>query len=95
MRLNTATTRRAIDKWKERIGSEGSKFYLSIGAIVTSVVSKRTGARPLVALVLVLATMFNFAFSEFALLAFLGLLTAKLQCYRLLNTFMRFVPPTR
>jgi hypothetical protein len=49
----------------------------------------------LIALVLVLSTMFNFALSELALLTLLGLLTAKLHCYRLLNSFLRLVPPVR
>ena len=95
MRFNTSPTRRAIDKWKERISTEVSKFYLSIGAILTSVFSVRTGARPLIALILVLSTMFNFALSELALLTLLGFLTAKLHCYRLLNSFLRLVPPVR
>jgi len=49
----------------------------------------------LLALALVVGTMANFAFSELALLIFLGFLTAKLQCYRLVNSFLRFMPYTR
>jgi hypothetical protein len=47
------------------------------------------------ALALVVATMANFAFSELALLVLLGFLTAKLRCYRLVNSFLKFMPSAR
>jgi hypothetical protein len=46
-------------------------------------------------LALVSVTMVNFAFSELALLTLLCFLTAKLHCYRLVNSFLKFVPSSR
>ena len=95
MRISTAATLRAIDKWKEKTRSEASRFYLSTGALLASVLPPARWRRLLLAVALVVATMANFAFSELALLVFLGFLTAKLQCYRLVNSFLRVVPFTR
>jgi hypothetical protein len=68
---------------------------MSTGALLASVFPPARLRRLLLAVALVVATMANFAFSELALLVFLGFLTAKLQCYRLVNSFLRFVPFTR
>ncbi|HYB76162.1 MAG TPA: hypothetical protein VEC08_04305 [Nitrososphaerales archaeon] len=95
MRVSTAATRKAIDKWKERTRSEASRFYISTGALLASLFPAPRRGRFLLALALVLATMVNFAFSELALLVLLGFLTAKLHCYRLVNSFLRFMPPAR
>jgi len=95
LRISTAATLRAIDKWKERTRSEASRFYVSTGALLASVLPPPRRGRVLLAIALVVATMANFAFSELALLVFLGFLTAKLHCYRLLNSFLRFMPFTR
>ena len=95
MRVRTAATLRAIDKWKEKARSEASRFYLSTGALLASVLPAPTRGRLVLALALVVATMANFAFSELALLALLGFLTAKLYCYRLVNSFLRFMPSVR
>jgi len=94
LRISTAATLRAIDKWKEKTRSEATRFYMSTGALLASVLPPPRLRRLLLALALVVATMANFAFSELALLVFLGFLTAKLQCYRLVNSFLRFVPFT-
>ena len=95
MRISTAATLRAIDKWKEKTRSEASRFYVSTAALLTSFLPAPRRGRLLLAVALVAATMTNFAFSEFALLVFLGFLTAKLHCYRLVNSFLRFMPFTR
>jgi hypothetical protein len=95
LRISTAATLRAIDEWKEKTRSEASRFFISTGALLASVLPAPRGGRLLLAIALVAATMANFAFSELALLVFLGFLTAKLQCYRLVNSFLRFVPLTR
>ena len=95
MRISTAATLRAIDKWKEKTRFEASRFYMSTGALLASVLPAPGRGRILLAIALVVATVANFAFSELALLVFLGFLTAKLQCYRLLNSFLRFMPFTR
>jgi len=95
MRISTAATLRAIDKWKEKTSSEASRFYMSTGALLASVLPAPRRGRLLLAVALVVATMANFAFSELALLVFLGFLTAKLYCYRLVNSFLRFMPFTR
>jgi len=95
MRISTAATLRAIDKWKDKMSSEASRFYISTGALLTSVLPPARRGRLLLAIALVVATVANFAFSELALLVFLGFLTAKLQCYRLVNTFLKFMPFAR
>jgi hypothetical protein len=95
LRIRTTATRRAIDKWKERIGSEASRFYLTTAAIATSVLSVPNLGRALFAIVLVLGTLVNFALSELALLTLVGFLMAKLHFYRFVNLFLRFAPFTR
>jgi len=95
LRISTAATLRAIDKWKEKTRSEASRFYVSTAALFASIMPPARLRRLLLALALVVATMANFAFSELALLVFLAFLTAKLQCYRLVNSFLRFMPSTR
>ena len=95
MRISTAATLRAIDKWKEKTSSVASRFYVSTGALLASILPAPPRGRLLLAVGLVVATMANFAFSELALLIFLGFLTAKLECYRLVNSFLRFMPFTR
>jgi hypothetical protein len=95
LRISTAGTLRAIDKWKEKTRSEASRFYVSTGALLAYVLPAPRRGRLLLAVVLVVATMANFAFSELALLVFLSFLTAKLYCYRLVNSFLRFITFTR
>ncbi len=95
MRIRTAATRKAIDKWKGRIGTEATRFYLSTAAIATSVLSVPNLGRTLIAIVLVLGTMVNFALSELALLTLVGFLVAKLNVYRFVNLFLRFAPFAR
>jgi len=68
---------------------------MSTGALLASVLPPPRRGRVLLAIALVAGTMANFAFSELALLIFLGFLTAKLHCYRLLNSLLRFMPFTR
>jgi len=92
VRIRTAATHKAIDKWKERMGSEASRFYISTAAIFASFLSVPNLERFVVSFALVSATIVNFALSEFALLALLGFFVAKLHCYRFVNSFLRFVP---
>jgi hypothetical protein len=66
-----------------------------MAAILASFLSAPVRGRFFLALALVSATMVNFAFSELALLTLLCFLTAKLHCYRLVNTFLKFVPSPR
>ena len=94
MRIRTAATLRAIDKWKEKTRSEASRFYMSTGALLASALPTSGRGRLMLALALITATMANFAFSELALLTFLGFLTAKLYCYRLVNLLLRSIPST-
>jgi hypothetical protein len=92
VRIRTAATRKAIDKWKERMSFEASRFYMSTAAIFASFVFVPKIGRFALAVALALSAVVNFALSEFALLALLGFLVAKLHCYRFLNLFLRFVP---
>ena len=92
MRIRTTATRRAIDKWKDRMSSEASRFYMSTAAILASFVSVPNIGRFMLAIILVMGTIVNFALSEIALLALQGFLVAKLHCYRFVNLFLRFVP---
>ena len=92
MRIRTAATRKAIDKWKERMSSEASRFYMSTAAIFASFVLVPKIERFVLAVALSWAAIADFALSEFALLALLGFLVAKLHCYTFVNLFLRFVP---
>jgi len=84
-----------MDSWKERTSSEASRFYVSKAAILASLLSAPVRGRFFLALALVSAAMVNFAFSELALLNILCFLTAKLYCYRLVNSFLKFAPSPR
>ena len=95
MRISTAATRRAIDRWKERIGSEASRFYLSTSALIASLLPAPEGGRSFFAFALVPATIANFALFEFGLLTLLFFFTAKLYCYRFVNAVLRFMPFVR
>ena len=66
-----------------------------MAAILASLLSAPVRGRFFFALALVSATIINFAFSELALLNLLCFLTAKLCCYRLVDSFLKFVPSPR
>jgi hypothetical protein len=92
MRVKTATTRRTIDKWRQRAGSEATRFYVSTTAMVAYVLSAPRRGRYFLIVPTALAVSLNFAFLELAVIILIGFFTAKLHCYRLVNSVLKFMP---
>jgi len=93
VRLRTAGTLRAIDRWKEKAGLEVERFYGSLASIAILIPAAPQRKKLVWVLPLAVVGVLDFAFLEFALLVLLGLLTAKLSCYRLFNSMLRRVWP--
>ena len=94
-RIKTASTRRALDKWKEKAASEATRFYTSIAALGAFVLSTPRTGRFFLILPMTFAVSLNFVALEFALLVLMGFLAAKLRCYMMVNSFLRFLAPSR
>jgi hypothetical protein len=93
MRVKTAMTRKTLDKWKNRAGSEATRFYFSTAAMVAFVLSAPKRGRYFLILPTAFAVSLNFAFFELALIILIGFFTAKLHCYRLVNSVLKLMPP--
>jgi hypothetical protein len=91
MRIKTATTRKSIDKWREKARSEATRFYASTAVVAAFILSTPRQRRFFLALPMVFALALNFAFLELAVLILIGFFLAKLHCYRLVNTAIRFM----
>ena len=89
MRVKTASTRRLIDKWRRKADSEATRFYVSTAAMAAFVLSAPRRGRFFLVLPMALFASFNFAFFELSLLILIGFFTAKLQCYRLVNSMLK------
>ena len=90
MRIRTASTRRAIDKWKGKAKAHArrSQFWALdlVSRVLTSPGKRRVAFVPM----LVLALSVNFAALELAILVLVGFFVAKLHFYRLVNSAMDF-----
>jgi len=93
VKISTASTRRAIDKWKRRAKAEVAKSRFWGVEMVARFVTPGRWGRMVMIPPLVLALSFNFAVLELAILVLLCYFTVKLQCYRLFNSMLGvFVP---
>ncbi|MDG6902728.1 MAG: hypothetical protein JRM80_12330 [Nitrososphaerota archaeon] len=88
MRLSTASTRRAIDKWKRHARSQATRSKYWALEMVSGVVTSARREKLVVLPFLGLAVLFNFAAIQFGVLVLIGFFVAKLHCYRLVNSVM-------
>ncbi len=93
MKISTASTRRAVDKWKARAKAEvGRSRILALDFASRLVTPGRWGRMALIPF-LALVLSFHFAMLELGILSLLGYFTAKLQLYRFFNSILGlFVP---
>ena len=88
MKVSTASTRRAVDRWKAKAGAEARRIQVRALVIVAEVItSTRRGRFALVPLIL-LALSLHFAVIELAILLVAGFYIAKLHCYRFVNSIL-------
>lgn len=88
MRIRTASTRRAIDKWKgaAKRRARNSQFWALdfVAGVLTSSRRERFVYIP----PLILALSFHFAFIELGILVVAGFYVAKLYCVRFVNSIL-------
>lgn len=95
MKIGTASTRRAIDRWESRARAETAKFRSKgLASAARIIVSRRRGRILLVSLLIVTLSL-NFAAVELLVLMVTGFLIAKLRCYRFINSVVKLLPFTR
>jgi hypothetical protein len=95
MRMRTATTRRSIDKWREKARTEATRFYASTAVMAAFILSTPRRGKFFLVLPMVFALALNFAVLELVVLILIGFLFAKLHCYRFVNSALRFMTLTR
>jgi len=91
LRIKTARTHRAIDKWREKARAEATRFYTSTVAVVAFILSAPRRGKLTLALPVVLTAALNFAVFEFVFLLVIGFFTAKLYCYKVANSMLRLM----
>lgn len=88
MRLSTASTRKAIDKWKGHARNQAARSkYWALEMAASVLTSARRGRFAILPL-LGAAALFNFAAIQLAVMILVGLFVAKLYCYRFVNSVM-------
>jgi hypothetical protein len=85
-RIGTASTRRAIDKWKRRAKANASRSYSSGLALAGRLLVKPSLGRLLLVPPLALVLSMNFAAIELPIFIIIGFFMAKLNFYRLVNS---------
>lgn len=90
MRIKTASTRRAIDKWKDEAEAHVAKSQVWALELYTQLLSSPRRGRALLVPIFGLALMFHFAAIELVALISLGFFVAKLKFYGFLNSMLRF-----
>lgn len=88
MRIRTASTRRAIDRWKGRAKAHVRRTQLWSLDFAARLLTSRKRAGVALIPMLILALSINFAALELVVLVLLGFFVAKLQFYRLVNSAM-------
>lgn len=95
MRIKTARTNRAIDKWREKAQTEATRFYTSTVAVVVFVLSAPKRGKLALILPVVVTAALNFAVFELVFLVVIGFFTAKLYCYKFANSMLKLMPFSR
>ena len=88
VKINTASTRRAIDRWREKARAEARRIQARALDIVAGVVTSSKRGRFAFVPPLLLAFSLHFAVVEIAILTVAGFYVAKLHCYRLVNSVL-------
>ncbi|MDG7007224.1 MAG: hypothetical protein JRN06_03135 [Nitrososphaerota archaeon] len=89
MKVSTAATRKAIDRWKAKAGAEARRIQVRALDIVAGVITSTKRGRFALVPPVLLALSLNFALVELAILVVAGFYIAKLQCYRFVNSILR------
>ena len=88
MRLSTAGTRRAIDRWKAKASLGTDRFYGAVASAATLLLLTPRRRRLILAVPVAAIGILGLAFLELALVILVGFLVAKLACYRLVNSVL-------
>lgn len=92
MKIGTASTRRAIDRWKARARTKTVEFQSKgLTSLAQTIVSPKRG-RVLLVLLLIAALSLNFAVVELSVLIVMGFFVMKLHFYRFINSMMKLMP---
>jgi hypothetical protein len=91
VKLSTASTRRAVDKWKGKIADRAEKFQLWTFGLAAALLASQNARRGLLLPFLIFAMSLNFAAFELGALFLAGFFVAKLHCYRFANSVFRLI----
>lgn len=91
MKIRTASTRRAIGRWKGEAKAQETKFYSCALALAAPLLASARWGRIVLIPVLILALSLNFAAFEPVILILMGFFIAKFHCYRFVNSMMELV----
>lgn len=88
MRISTASTRRAIDRWKGKAKDQARRSQIWALDLVSHLLTSPKRGRAFLVPVLVFALSVNFAALELVILVLVGLFIVKLHVYRFVNSMM-------
>jgi hypothetical protein len=92
VRIKTARSLRSIDAWKGRLSERKSSFPAGMVVLLSTLASSpraKNSRKAVIVPLLILLLIAQFGAVEAGILVLLGLLTLKLQTYRLVNTLLR------
>lgn len=88
MRIGTAPTRRAIDRWKATAKSEARRAQYWALDLVAGVIASSRLERLVFIPPIMLALSFHLAFLELGIFLIAGFYVVKLQCVRFVNSLL-------
>lgn len=88
MRIRTASTRRAIDRWKAQARLQVRRSQDSALDFVSRLLVSPQRGRAVFIPPMILALSLHFAVVELATIVLVGFFVAKLHCYRFANSVM-------
>ena len=91
MRISTASTRRAIDRWKGRARSHARRSQLWALDLVSRLLTSPKRGKPFFVPMLVFGLSVNFAALELVIFILLGFFVANLHVYRFVNSMMNLL----
>jgi len=89
VRIKTAPTRRAIDKWKGKARAHLERTQVWGLELVSMLLTSSRRGRALLVPLIGVGLLFNFAAVELATLSLVGFLMVKLKFYTLVNSMFR------
>ena len=92
VKIRTAPTRRAIDKWKGKARAQARMSQYWALDFVTQLLTSSKRWKVVFIPPLILVLSFNFAAFELGILILVSFFITKLQCYRFANSVMNHLP---